>query len=154
MNNIIENEKPIVTVFPMKSYKDTVKIIFDFAEKFKNDLREFENDSIFKFYNYVRNLKYIPDPKGKETVSRPKYTKEISWNGSRDCDDKTLLIMAFCNLAGIPSRAIVCGQGDKPHHVYPEIFISGKWLPADSTYKRCIFGKNLYTENYREVFEK
>lgn len=147
---------PIITTVPLESYKQTVAKIFEFADKYASDLDEFKNDSIFKFYNFARALPYHADPKGEETVIRPKYTKLIDWKGARDCDDKTLLILAFCNLQKIPGRSVVCGQTRfKPHHIYPEVSLNGKWMSADATYyDRCMFGKNLYEEKFRKVFEK
>lgn len=146
---------PIITTVPLESYKQTVAKIFEFAKQYKSDLEELKNKSIYGFYNLVRNLPYHADPKGEETVVRPKYTILPDWQGARDCDDKTLLIGAFCELAGIAWRSIVCGQTKfKPHHIYPEVKLNGHWQSADATYPdRCMFGKNLYEEKFRKVFE-
>ena len=143
----------LVTKKKLENPEYTVAEIKRIAEQYKNDLIQFANFGFFKFYNLVRKLKYIPDPKYQETLSRPKYTINENWQGSRDCDDKTILILAFCNLKKIPTRIVISGIGDKPHHVYPEIYFNKIFVPADATYpNKSVFGKTLYTEKYRKVF--
>lgn len=131
----------------------TVSEIIRLAKWYKNDLKDFPEMGFFKFYNYVRDLEYIPDPPGKETLSRFVYTIRKEWKAPRDCDDKTILISTKCEFDKIPYRVVVCGMNFTPHHVYPEILVSGKWMSADATYwNRNAFGKNLYQENYRKIY--
>ncbi|MDX1958369.1 MAG: hypothetical protein SFU98_07335 [Leptospiraceae bacterium] len=138
------------TIQPL-SYKATVAKIIRLAKGYREDVAEFSN--FFQLYNYVRNLDYKRDPIGKEVVSRFRYTKDNSYP-IRDCDDKTVPLISFAYHKKIPCRIAVCGVDDKPHHVYPEVKLADIWLPADATYKdRCVFGKRLYNENYREIFE-
>ncbi|RHX91461.1 hypothetical protein DLM76_17185 [Leptospira yasudae] len=148
--NQFQNLKPALS--SLESFVDTVSDIFRFAYQYPNDLGEFKDKSIFELYNFVRSLPYIADPEGLETVSRFKYTKEADFP-IRDCDDKTIPILAWAIYNGVPCRAVVCGKSIKPHHIYPEIQISGRWNSADATYSgRCSFGKKLYGENYRREF--
>ncbi|MCE9499014.1 MAG: hypothetical protein K8R21_00615 [Leptospira sp.] len=149
----MNTETPIVKTENLNSYKQTVSKVFEFAERYKADLEFLKNMTIFEFYNLVRALPYHPDPKGEETVVRQKYTIQPEWKGARDCDDKTLLILSFANLKNIPGQAVVCGQGERPHHIYPEIELNGKIFPADATYPRCSFSKKLYNEKFRKVFK-
>jgi transglutaminase-like putative cysteine protease len=163
----------------LESYRDTVSEVYRLARSYSSDIQKpfyyTKQDlcgiaqlcgtdlkagrwrNLFHFYDYVRSLPYHPDPVGLETVSRPLYTLNPEWTGPRDCDDKTILIMAYCHLNNIPARAVVVGKGLRPHHIYPEVFIHDTWQPADATYPDsdhdCRFGKRLYNENFREVFE-
>lgn len=141
------------TIVPLENYIQTVETVLRLAKNYTKDLIPFYGMTIFAFYDYVRRLPYIPDPVGKETVSRPKYTLNPEWTGARDCDDKTVPLLAKAIVLNIPARAVVCGQGEKPHHIYPEIQMNGDWITADATYpERCILNKKLYNENFRKEF--
>lgn len=132
------------------SYRETVGHIFRLAATYPEDINGFEN--IYQLYNYVRGLEYKPDPRGKEFVSRFFYTKHPIFP-IRDCDDKTVPLISYAIAHDIANRIVVCGEGDIPHHVYPEIFVFGKWTPADATFpERCFFGKYLYNESFRKIF--
>ncbi|HMV44814.1 MAG TPA: hypothetical protein PK079_21630 [Leptospiraceae bacterium] len=131
----------------------TVSEIQRIAKQYVSDLDNFKDWDFFKFYNLVRALPYVADPIGKETLSRPCYTILNDWTGSRDCDDKTILLVSKAIQNKIPYRIVICGQGNYAHHVYPEILFCGLWLPADATYpNRSVFGKYLYKEGFRKVF--
>lgn len=131
----------------------TVSEIERIAREHINDLENYKEWDFFKFYNLVRSLPYVADPIGRETLSRPKYLLSLDWIGSRDCDDKTILLVSKAIQNKIPYRVVICGQGTYAHHVYPEIYFCKKWFPADATYpERSVFGKYLYKENFRKVF--
>jgi hypothetical protein len=137
----------------LSNQDETVSEIKRIATQYYTDLEAYKDWDFFKFYNLVRALKYKADPIGKETLSRPKYTIDENFVGPRDCDDKTILLIAKAIENKIPYRVIVCGQKNKGHHVYPEIFFANRWMPADATYpERSVFGKYLYRENYRKIF--
>lgn len=142
------------TLQPLKSFRQTISEIFRMANAYKADLDPYLFENIFQVYNYVRALPYHKDPEGLETVSRPGFTLAGDWTLPRDCDDKTLIIIAAANRFGLPSRAIVCGEIPSPHHVYPEVFLSGHWMPFDATYgdaeHDCRLGQRLYGEVFRE----
>ncbi|EQA61800.1 hypothetical protein [Leptospira alexanderi] len=145
-----ERLKPTLT--KLESYEDTVMDVFRLAYQYPEDLGEYENKIIFELYNVVRLLPYHADPVGLETVSRFKYTKDPKFP-IRDCDDKTVPILAKAILDKIPCRAVVCGKGNRPHHIYPEIQLNGHWIPADATYpERSVFGQKLYGEMFRREF--
>lgn len=145
---------PVLTIHPELNVDFSVSQIIRIAKNYASDLKDYaDRQGFFEFYNYVRNLPYIPDPKGKETISRPAYTVNPEWKGSRDCDDKTVLIGSFCELKKMPWRIAVVGVKEYPHHVYPEIMHLDRWTQADATYPdRCLFGKSLYVERYRKVY--
>lgn len=145
--------QPIVaTRINIGGHSETVREIERLAATYFADLLPYRFESLMKAYDYVRGLPYIADPVGLETVSRPRYTLARDWNGPRDCDDKTVILLAAAKLLRTPARIVVCGQTSRPHHVYPEWFL-GEWTPADATYpERSAFGQKLYRENYREVW--
>lgn len=148
----------------LKSYRQTVNRMFAIAREYASDLAPFADYSIYDFYNLVRALPYRADPEGVETIIRPKYTVRADWPLWRDCDDKTILIVAFAFMKGYETRLACVGTRDYihkagggwkpagPHHVYPEIKIAGDWIPFDATYNdRCILGGRLYNERFRTV---
>ncbi|EMN90417.1 hypothetical protein [Leptospira weilii] len=145
-----KNLKPNLN--PLESFEDTVSDVFRYAYQYPNDLGEYKNKSIYDLYNFVRSLPYHADPKGLETVSRFLYTRELDFP-IRDCDDKTVPILAWAIFNKVPCRAVVCGEGERPHHIYPEVQISGVWYSADATYSnRCSFGMKLYGERFRKEY--
>jgi len=148
---------------PLIHYRQTLSVIFRFAEQYKSDLKPFEKMSIREFYDYVHNLPFKADPQGKERVQRPLFTLSPEWDGSRDCDDKSTLLGAFMRLKKIDFALTVAGRDTTPHHVYPEsitdILPHGSktkirlLFPLDATYPgRGGFGKKLYNEHFRETY--
>lgn len=125
----------IRTARKIKDYRETVAEIARMASQYKGDLEPWQDYTIGQFYRLVHLLPYVRDPFREETLSRPLYTMVWDSQTPRDCDDKTILIGAFCELKGLPWRIVVCGrQIGVPHHVYPEILMGGEWWPADATY--------------------
>ncbi|KAB2929148.1 MAG: hypothetical protein F9K24_20705 [Leptonema illini] len=144
-----------ITIVDLESYKQTVDECRRIAREHRDDILPYlsSRTNLFDWYNVIRSLQYVADPVGLETISRPAYTLLRYWNGPRDCDDKTVLILSFCYLHEIPCRMIVCGQTPAPHHIYPEVKLN-VWMPADATYPhRSVFGRRLYSEVFREVFD-
>ncbi len=138
---------------PLIHYRQTLGVIFRFAEQYKSDLQPFQNMSLLEFYDYVHNLPFKADPQGKERVQRPLFTLSPAWEGSRDCDDKSTLLGAFMRLKGIDFALTVAGRGTTPHHVYPKVIANGLLFPLDATYPgRGGFGKKLYNEHFRETY--
>lgn len=144
-----------LTINDLESYRQTVDECRRIAREHRDDILPYlsEETDLFAWYERIRSLPYVADPQGIETISRPRYTLKEDWNGPRDCDDKTVLILSYCHLKEIPCRIIVCGQTPAPHHIYPEVKLN-VWMPADATYPhRSVFGRRLYTEVFREVFD-
>jgi hypothetical protein len=111
-------------------------------------LKVFDSWPLQKIYNYVRDLPYIKDPENVpisggdslELLKRPDLT--ILTNGG-DCDDKAILLAAILKRKKVPFRmAVTSVTADKEfHHIYPEIFLEGRWLAFDATYP-------LWDKNY------
>lgn len=139
-------------MFNLETFDKTVLKIIEFARKYKNDLKDYENLSFENFYLMIRNLPYHADPQNIETLSRPLYTLQKNYT-PRDCDDKTILICAFCELKGIPYKIEVTGKKNKFHHVYPVVFINNKWTIADSTYpNKGFLGSNLFNAKVKKTY--
>lgn len=83
-------------------------------------------------YSWVQeNIRYLNDPFNVETIQAPEVTLEV---GAGDCDDHSALMAALAMSVGIPARFQVVGMDpDAFMHIYPELNIGGRWLPADTT---------------------
>lgn len=104
-------------------------------------LKPFDKWSLQKVYNYIRNLPYVKDPENvpisdNDNIELVKSPYAMIMTNGGDCDDKATLFGAILHRRGIRYRmAIVQGPGtDTYHHVFPEIFLGGKWWPVDPTY--------------------
>lgn len=132
-------------------YKRLVKDILIDSKNYLDDF-PFPKYTIKEFYNYVLNLPYIDDGKA-EILARPKFSLDPNYKVNRDCDDKTLSLVSYLRFRKIPFRIIVSGRNQKPHHIYPEFFWNGFWIPFDATYPKINnFGKRLFPEKFREIF--
>ena len=81
-----------------------------------------------------RNIQYRLDPIGVETVASPEITLKLR---AGDCDDHSALMAGLAQAVGIPARFRVVGDSpDRFCHIWPELKIGDKWLPADTTEKR------------------
>ncbi len=83
-------------------------------------------------------VRYQKDPIDIETVQSPEATWQIR---AGDCDDHSGLVAGLAMALGIPARFRVVGHSpDRMLHIFPELFIDGKWYPADTTEPRRGFG--------------
>jgi len=141
-----------INLYRLETFDKTVLKIIEFAKKYKNDLDKFKNYPFYDFYLFVKNLPYKADPKKIETLSRPIYTLNPNYS-PRDCDDKTILICAFCELKNIPYKILVTGKKNRFHHVFPEVFLNGIWRIADATYPdRGGYGINIFDPKIKKTF--
>ncbi len=53
--------------------------------------------------------------------------------GYGDCDAKQRLLVALCSACGIGARALPIVRGDEIPHVLAELYLGGRWVPADPT---------------------
>lgn len=91
-------------------------------------------------FAWVRaNVRYTRDILGVELLHTARRMLELR---AGDCDDMTILLGAMLLSTGHPVRLALVGfRPDKPHgysHIYPEVRVSGRWLPADPTVSRPI----------------
>jgi hypothetical protein len=144
---------------PLTSLKQTVSEIVRLGQKYASDIpEELTQLSLADWYLYARDrVPYRKDPKGFETISRPKIILDTTWSGPIDCDDKTVLCVAWFEMAGDYRYAVdVIGNdaGTNPvWHVYPVVWMNTgtrerpKLQPVafDCTYpRRSAMGKMLY----------
>lgn len=143
----------VIKTVRLETFDKTILKIIEFAKKYKNDLLQYRNKSFKEFYDIVKSLPYIPDPKNIETLSRPIYTMNPN-HSPRDCDDKTLAICSFCELKNIPYKIIVTGKKNRFHHVFPVVNLSGSsFIIADATYpNKGNFGEFLFYPNLKKTY--
>jgi transglutaminase-like putative cysteine protease len=91
-------------------------------------------------YDWVkRNVRYTRDIFRVETLHSARRTLETR---AADCDDFTILLGAMLLSTGHPVRIVLTGfRPHKPHaysHIYPEVFVLGRWVPVDATVRHPI----------------
>ena len=102
-------------------------------------------------YNYVvRTVRYQKDPIGLETVQSPTVTLQLR---AGDCDDHSGLLAGLAAAVGIPARFRVVGYADDHIvHIFPEVFVKGRWLAADTTEPGHGFGWRPKALPYERVY--
>lgn len=104
------------------------------VEEYYNDLGNWLRVPLIDFYKFVCLLPYVPDPVGVETVSRPAYTLRPDYT-PRDCDDKSVLIAAWCHGNGRKKRFV--STSTKPDGRLCHVFVQlDNGLFVDSTYPK------------------
>lgn len=108
---------------------------------YANDLGDKAKWPLSKFYNYVKRLEFKADPRGHESIARPRLTMQTGWPW-RDCDDKSILIGSWLYLNKIPFvfRASSKLSSGRLHHVFVVAKINGKDFVLDATYPKNNFG--------------
>jgi len=114
----------------------------------------------------LRSVRFTRDIVGKETLHS---ADEILRLGIGDCDDFTILLCALLGTVGHRARIITISSvprdvdGEQPFtHVYPEVFLSGRWVPVDAARRNPAFGRgpkrftrkrvwSLYSDEYVDV---
>lgn len=168
MNQI--NFKP--TSKPLNSYVDTVKQVFRLARDYHKDLLDPNKYKVRiasfnpkEFFEFIRSLPYVKDPKGIEFVNRPKISILLSGTTHPfDCDDRTVLSLSYFILRNTLNkiqgkepeyqyRIVVVGRNQKPHHIYMEYKTEkSNWIPFDPTYPHNEYGIEPFTPGYRKEF--
>lgn len=103
-------------------------------------------------YNFVTSrVRYQKDPVGMELVQSPLVTLQI---GAGDCDDQVALVAALAQAVGIPARFRVVGYfPDQLEHIFPELNVDGRWIPADTTEPEHGFGWRPPTFPVERLFD-
>jgi hypothetical protein len=117
----------------LKSRSQTGREIKRLAKKYYNDLGNFLETPLDKFYSYVKNIPYQEDPRGQEIVKRPAY---LLSGRTKDCKKAAVLIGSWLEAHGIPWRLVaVSERPDREiHHVFNQARIDGEWKNIDATY--------------------
>jgi transglutaminase-like putative cysteine protease len=81
-----------------------------------------------------RNIRYTRDIFRVELLHSARRMLELK---AGDCDDMTILLGAMLLSTGHPVRLVLAGfKRNRPHvysHIYPEVFVRGRWMAADAT---------------------
>lgn len=131
----------------LRSKDQTAKTMKELIRKYHSDLNCFfikrsgkfipiSAIPIDEFFEIVRKIPYKKDIAPIEVVSRPSHILNSKNNGI-DCKKKAILISAYAENNGIPYRLIGSSKikTRRIHHVFPQLFLHGKWRNADATYK-------------------
>ncbi len=108
--------------------------MYHYAGSYYSDLGPLAALPLQAFFDLVRKIPYVKDPRGKEIVARPALLlKEFP---ALDCKKKAILIGAYCIANKIPFRFVASSQrrSAKAHHVYPQAKIDGQFKNVDATY--------------------
>ncbi|MDI1451863.1 transglutaminase domain-containing protein [Polyangium sp. 6x1] len=91
--------------------------------------------AILKFCQYA--IDYVRDPK-REVLEDSAVTL---FRGFGDCDAKARVFVTLCRACGIPAREKpVRPEQDFPH-ILAEVFVNGRWQPADPTILNSKIGR-------------
>jgi hypothetical protein len=132
-----------------KTYDELCAEMAAIAIEYKGEAVDLPNNSA-ELFEFVRKIPFLPEK--VETLKAPSVT--IADGG--DCDDKTIVVCAWALARKCPCRITLAGVKEEPgryHHVFPELFINGAWIPYDATYSYCIIGKTLPSYNVFKSFE-
>jgi hypothetical protein len=89
-----------------------------------------------------RNLRFTRDIRGKETLHS---ARELVRLRMGDCDDYTILMCALLESVGLRTHIVTVANDDRDPqtftHVFPEVFVNGRWVAVDAARKKPAFGK-------------
>jgi transglutaminase-like putative cysteine protease len=96
-------------------------------------------DALLALFEFVRDhVRFKPDPRGVEQLQSPRVTL-LARTG--DCDDKTTLLIALAEAAGIPASwtmRVIATREPWPlrfNHVFPVAQLGAREIPLDPTYR-------------------
>jgi len=120
----------------------TGPLMHDMVRRYYTDMEPYAHLSLFEIFDLIKNIPFRPDPPDVETLMRPSYTLNCQGTGG-DCDDKSIALASWAYLKKIPYRFVAVRRPDKKdlHHVFPELYILGKWVHADPTYSFNTLGR-------------
>lgn len=105
------------------------------VRQYHEDMLPYASMSLHEVFDLIKNIPFRYDPIDEEVLQRPYYTLNGIGRGG-DCDDKAIALASWAYLHGIPYRFIAVRRPDRNtlHHVFTELYISGRWVQADCTY--------------------
>jgi hypothetical protein len=94
-------------------------------------------------YDWVRrNIRYVQDPVGKETVRPANVILEVR---AGDCDDiNGVLIPSLLGTIGITTRGVTIAAAPDSSdfsHIYAEAMLNGQWVALDAARPNVVFGQ-------------
>lgn len=140
-------------------------VVHELAARLVRGVRQFDfTGEARSIYEGVRrNVRFTRDIRGKETLHA---APEIIRLRIGDCDDFTILMCALLGSVGHKCRIVTISAypaaPDIFSHVYPEVFLDGRWVAVDAARKDPAFGKSperfirkrvwsIETGEYRDV---
>lgn len=122
-------------IVTLQGIHQTGSLMERLATTYYTDVEKYAGMTLREFFDLVKRLKYIRDPRKIEFVHRPKFVLNPLVK-FRDCDDKSTLLGAWLYLKKIPFRFLaVSNRPDgKIHHVLVQAEIQGKKRILDATY--------------------
>lgn len=131
------------------SYASDLQNIF---VKYQSNDVSLANLPIDVFFDTIKNIKYVRDPKPTELVMRPYYAIKFNKKGL-DCKKKAILMASYAYINNIPYRFIASSTrpDGKKHHVYTQLQIDGQWINFDCTYNDYTMGMEKENETANEV---
>jgi len=102
------------------------------------DMTPYRDYNIYQIFDFIaKDIVYKKDPAGIELVMRPAITIK---RGYGDCDDKTVVFLAWLKLKKIPRGfSIVSDSANKSyHHIFPFTYDKNtdKIIDLDATYAK------------------
>jgi hypothetical protein len=144
------------TVIPLRDKKQTGEAMYNLCYAYNGDLQVIwlkkGNGSqcplselpLRTFYDFCRKIPYKEDTRPVEVIGRP---LELVRLPAMDCKKKSVMMGSYASFKKIPFRFIASSNrpSGQIHHVYPELFINGKWVTYDATYSNYFIGMNKRT---------
>lgn len=87
-----------------------------------------------------RHVRYIMDPVDQEVIAPAMHVLET---GAGDCDELSVTLASLCNAVGIRARFVAIAPAMFARewgHVYCELAIGERWIPADPTHPSAPLG--------------
>jgi hypothetical protein len=139
---------------PLKSKFQTANQMYKIVNSTSSDLQKINingkkaaKNSLVDYFDYIKNIKYRMDRKPREILARPAISLKFK-NAGIDCKKKALLIAAWSKQNNIPFRFVASSRRPdrQVHHVFPQLYISGRYINVDATYPtNSINEKKRYT---------
>jgi len=127
----------------------TGPLMYRMVAQYHRDMIPYSHMPLEQIYRIICDIPFRPDPLTEEVLMRPRYTMNSTGCGG-DCDDKSIALASWAKLNNIPFRFIAVRAKNREtlHHVYPELYIIGRWTIADATYSINTLGHQR--EKYAE----
>jgi len=119
------------------------------AYQYREDVMPFINHGPVEMFNVLSRIPFREDRPGYEVLQRPWLTLMYEGYGG-DCDDKAIAMASWAILNNVPFRFVAVRRAHRRqlHHVYTELYIQGKWVPFDPTFRFNLPGRTL--NHYQE----
>ncbi len=146
----------------MKRYEVDIKATPQIAnevqrmiELFYNDIKKtgLNNVGLNECFDFIKKMKYSRDFPRPELVSRVKYYNKLD---GYDCKKKSVLLGSYAKVNNIPYRLVISGNDPKKdfHHIFIQLYMGGRWINADCTYKIGKIGKQKKVGKYMIINKK